>query len=182
MEPGWRAVLPVNEDEEPAKALAPGGRMMVETRARHSYFRISADGDRILFGGRAAMVQVDLATAAKRLRQTMGEIWPDLANVRLSHVWTGNTGYSFGHMPHVGERNGLHYALGFSGSGTVMAPYLGAKAALRALGAPGGETAYAATHLRKAWFHFSKRPHFLHPADLWYRHWVDRRERQQSQK
>ena len=32
--------------------------------------------------------------------------------------------------------------------GSVMAPYLGAKAALRALGDPRGETAYAAAPLR----------------------------------
>ena len=54
--------------------LAPGGRMMVETRARHSYFRISPDGTRILYGGRASMVNVDLQVAAKRLRATMAEV------------------------------------------------------------------------------------------------------------
>ena len=156
--------------------LAPGRRMMVETRARHSYFRISPDGTRILFGGRAAMVPVDLGTAARRLRATMAEIWPVLTDIKLTHVWTGNTGYSFGHMPHVGEAGGIHYAMGFSGSGTVMAPYLGAKAAWRALGDPRGETAYARTALTPRWFHRGGAPHFLKPADLWYRHWVDRRE------
>ncbi len=30
--------------------IAPGRRMMVETRARHSYFRVSPDGSRILYG------------------------------------------------------------------------------------------------------------------------------------
>lgn len=157
--------------------LAPGRRMMVETRARHSYFRISPDGSRILFGGRAALVPIDLTTAARRLRATLAEIWPKLSGVRLSHVWTGNTGYSFGHMPHVGEVGDVHYAMGFSGSGTVLAPYLGAKAAWRALGDPRGDTAYARTALRPRWYHRSGQPpYFLRPADLWYRHWVDRRE------
>lgn len=160
--------------------LAPGGRMMVETRATHSYFRASPDGSRILFGGRAAMIDVDLRTAARRLRTTMCQIWPDLEDVRLSHVWTGNTGYSFSHVPSVGEHDGIHYAMGFSGSGTVMAPYLGAKAALQALGAPGGTTAYTRTRLAPRWFYRGGRPHFLRAADLWYRHWVDNRENREA--
>ena len=156
--------------------LAPGGRMMVETRATHSYFRVSPDGSRLIFGGRAALVNLPLETAARRLRETMAQIWPEVRDIRLSHVWTGNTGYTFGHLPHVGSHDGVHYAIGFSGSGTVMAPYLGAKAALQALSAPGGETAYADTSLRSRWFFRGGRPLFLYPADFWYRHWVDRRE------
>ena len=156
--------------------LAPGRRMMVETRARHSYFRISPDGRRILFGGRASMRNLDLTTAARRLHATMCEIWPELHDTAVSHVWTGNTGYTFSHMPSVGQHDGLHYAMGFSGSGTVMAPYLGAKAAYRALGDARGDTAYASTPLRPSWLHPTGRPHFLKTADLWYRQWVDRRE------
>lgn len=128
--------------DETLNALAPGRRMMVETRMRHSYYRVSPDGRRILFGGRASLVGVDLATAAARLRRTLCEIWPALAEVRLSHVWTGYTGFSFSFMPAVGGADGLHHAMGFSGSGTVMAPYLGAKAAYQALGDARGETAY----------------------------------------
>lgn len=153
--------------------IAPGRRMMVETRARHSYFRISPDGRRILFGGRASMRQIDITAAAARLHQTMCEVWPELRDVKLSHAWCGNTGYSFTHMPHVGSDGGLHYAMGFSGSGTVMAPYLGAKAAYQAMGDPRGETAYSATPLRRSWMHPGARPHFLHAADLWYRTYMD---------
>ena len=154
--------------------LAPGRRMMVETRARYSYFRVSPDGTRILFGGRASMRPVPLDVAAERLRATMVGIWPELEDARLSHVWSGNTGYSFSHMPSVGEQDGLHYAMGFSGSGTVMAPYLGAKVGYRAMGDPRGETGYAQTGLRPSWLHPTGTPHFLKAADLWYRWAVDR--------
>ena len=157
--------------------LAPGRRMMVETRARHSYFRLSPDGTRILFGGRASMRDLPIKAAAKRLHQTMTEVWPDLADTRITHAWWGNTGYSFTHMPSVGEQNGIHYAMGFSGSGTVMAPYLGAKAAWRMVGDPRDDTAYASTALKTHWLHPGARPHFLKLADFWYRNWVDRVER-----
>jgi len=160
--------------------LAPGRRMMVETRARHSYFRLSPDGKRVLFGGRASMRHVPLEVAARRQHATMCEIWPELEDIRLSHVWTGNTGYAFTEMPHIGEDNGLYYAMGFSGSGTVMAPYLGAKAAFRAMGDVRGQTAYADTRFKRHWLHPTTKPHFLRAADLWYRTWVDTRDRMQG--
>ena len=156
--------------------IAPGRRMMVETRARQSYFRISPDGTRIIFGGRAAIVDIPLARAAGRLKATMCEIWPALQDVRLSHVWTGYTGFSFGEMPVVGERDGMHFALAYCGRGTVMAPYLGAKAALQALGDPQGETAFARTRLETRWYHPFRAPLFLQAGDFWYHNWVDRSE------
>lgn len=157
--------------------LAPGRRMMVETRSRHCYFRISPDGSRILFGGRASMMDIDMAKAARRLLAFMGEIWPELRDTRLSHIWTGNTGFTFANMPNVGARGGVHYALGYCGGGTVLAPWLGRKAALQALGLPEGDTAYSRTRLEARWYHRGGRPYFLRAADLWYRHWVDRQER-----
>lgn len=156
--------------------LAPGRRMMVETRARHSYYRLSPDGTRILFGGRAAMVPIGPERAARRLHETMTGIWPALRSVRLTHSWSGFTGYTFAHLPHVGVCEGMHYALGYSGSGVALAPYLGAKAALQALGDPRGATAYSGTALATRPFHGTGAPHFLRAADLWYRHVVDRRQ------
>ncbi|MFN3208291.1 MAG: NAD(P)/FAD-dependent oxidoreductase [Roseovarius sp.] len=183
---GWhlKRVFPlpsyiIATEELPANLIghiAPGRRMMVETRARHSYFRVSPDGRRILFGGRAAMRDIPLELAAERQRQTMVEVWPELSEVKLSHVWSGHTGFSFAQMPHVGQRDGIGFAMGFSGSGTVMAPYLGAKAAWMMLGDARAETAYARTHLPRHLLHVFDTPHFLKAADIFYRHWVDRAE------
>lgn len=156
--------------------LAPGRRMMVETRARHSYFRIAPDGKRILFGGRASMRNLPLSEAARRLHATMTEVWPELADTKLTHAWSGNTGYTFTHMPHVGERDGVCFAMGFSGSGTVMAPYLGAKAGYLAVGDNRAETAYRNTYLPRHVMHPFQTPHFLKAADFWYRQWIDRVE------
>lgn len=156
--------------------IAPGRRMMVETRARHSYFRISPDGKRVLFGGRASMAEIGPQRAAEQLYRIMLGIWPELGGVRLSHSWRGFTGYSFSHMPHVGHDEGVHYAMGFSGSGTVMAPWLGSKAGYQAVGDARGATAYGATPLSRHWLHPGERPHFLRAANLWYRQVVDRVE------
>ena len=162
--------------------IAPGRRMMVETRARHSYFRVAPDGPRILNGGRASMVHLDPVKAGQRLHQTMCEVWPQLKDVQITHSWSGNTGYTFSHMPNVGVQDGIHYAMGFSGSGTVMAPYLGMKAAYQALGDPRGDTWYSKTTLQRHWVHPTNRPHFLQAANAWYRAYVDRKENWQARK
>lgn len=156
--------------------LAPGRRMMVETRARHSYYRVSPDGRRIIFGGRAAMVPLSPERAARRLRATMQGIWPALKGVKITHSWQGYTGFTFAQLPHVGTWRGMHFALGYSGSGVAMAPYLGMKAAFRALGDRRGETAYAQTRPGTRIWHPGIRPYFLVGAELWYRQVVDRIE------
>jgi len=112
----------------------------------------------------------------------MCEVWPEMAQTKVSHVWTGYTGYSFSHVPQVGAYEGIHYALGYSGSGTVMAPYLGAKAALQAVGDPRGETAYSGTRLDPRWFHMGGQPHFLQAANFWYKNYVDGAENRASRR
>jgi len=154
-------------------SLAPGKRMMVETRARHSYFRVSPDGSRFIYGGRAAMTPVSLRVAAKRLRRSLCEVWPELSDVKLTHSWSGNTGYAFSHMPQVGTHLGIHFSMGYSGSGVALAPYLGAKAAYVALDDCRGDTAYTNSKLDTRWFHRGASPFFLKPADLWYQQVVD---------
>lgn len=151
--------------------LAPGKRTMVETRARHSYFRLSPDGTRIVWGGRAAIRQINPEQAIARLTDTLEEIWPSLKGVKITHAWKGNTGYSFGNAPNIGRRDGVHYAAGYCGGGVVLAPYLGMKAAYQMLGDERGTTAYADTKLQSKPYHIGGRPWFLEPADRWY-NWV----------
>jgi len=158
------------------RSLAPGKRMMVETRAQHSYFRISSDGSRLIFGGRASMTSLSTEQAAKRLRKSMCEVWPELSSVKLTHSWSGNTGYSFSHMPQVGTHDGMQFSMGYSGSGVALAPYLGAKAAYLALGDKRGDTAYQQSQIESRWFHRSHVPHFLKPANFWYKNAIDQLE------
>ena len=156
--------------------LAIGRRMMVETRARHSYWRISPDGTRIIWGGRAAIRPIDINVAAKRLYQTMTEIWPQMKDVKISYAWSGNTGFSFNNSAKVGRINDMHFAMGYCGGGVVLAPYLGMKAAYQALGDPRGKTAYSETSFKSRPYYFGGKPWFLDIADMWYSHVVDARQ------
>jgi len=172
-------------EELPATVIdrvAPGRHMMVESRARHSYYRPSPDGKRILFGGRAALTPVSPLAAAQRLRETMINIWPEATDWRVTHSWQGFTGFTFGMIPHVGEHQGMHFAMGYCGNGVAMSPWLGRKVALRALGDPRGETAFSKTRFDTRPFHFGGKPWFMSLAGPWWRYVVDTLESRQAAK
>ncbi|WP_295803209.1 FAD-dependent oxidoreductase, partial [uncultured Microbulbifer sp.] len=59
-------------------ALFPGGNMIVETRATHGYFRPDPWGERILFGGRASLNVLPERESARRLRDMMLSVFPEL--------------------------------------------------------------------------------------------------------
>lgn len=148
--------------------LFPRGRMIVESRDRHCYFRPSPDGERIVFGARAAMFDIPEKLAQGQLRGLLRQVFPQLEDIDLSHSWRGRTGFSFDFLPSVGKIDGIWHAMGYSGSGNAMAPYLGHKAALQILGDPEGDTAFSRTAFPTRWWHRG-RPWFLPFADVTFR-------------
>jgi glycine/D-amino acid oxidase-like deaminating enzyme len=55
----------------------------------------------------------------------MTDRFPQLRGAKLTHAWTGNVAFTLDALPHMGERDGLHYCLGCNGSGVAMMTYLG---------------------------------------------------------
>ena len=118
--------------------------MIVETHPRHAYFRRSPCGRRLLFGGRASARPIPLPLAARRLREMIDKLFGDKASsLEYSHCWSGLVAFTGSLMPHIAERRGVFYVGGYCGSGVALSNYLGAKAALRIVGDPAGETAFA---------------------------------------
>ncbi|MEM6680227.1 MAG: FAD-binding oxidoreductase [Pseudomonadota bacterium] len=150
------------------RSLFPSDRMVAESRDRHCYYRPSPCDTRLVFGGRAAMMEVPERFAISQLRGLLAQIFPQLGRVSFTHAWRGRTGFTFHALPSVGQLDGLWHAMGYSGSGNAMAPYLGHKAALGILGLPEGETAFARTGLPTRWWHRGT-PWFLPFADLFFR-------------
>ena len=134
------ATEPIGVDT--VKKLIPNGRMMVETRAKHLYYRPSPDRTRMIIGGRAALHPIDLDIAAAWLMNELCAIFPSLSNVNVSHAWTGNVAMTRSDLPGIGQRDGIWHALGCNGSGVALMPYLGHKVALKILGKPEGRTAF----------------------------------------
>jgi glycine/D-amino acid oxidase-like deaminating enzyme len=148
--------------------LSPRGRTFVDANRLISYFRLSPDGRRMLFGGRLHLRDVDERTAAQGLYRRMVRVWPELAAFRVTHAWKGYVGFTFDRLPHMGMQDGVHFAMGCNGSGVATAAYLGHQSALKILGrqnrpCPFEELPFP-THVA-----YRGRPWFLPPLGFWYR-------------
>lgn len=153
--------------------LMPKSRIVSDTRKVVYYYRPSPDGTRILFGGRVSYNETDPRVSGPRLHAEMIRVFPELAKVRISHSWFGFIAYTFDELMHVGERDGLHYAMGYCGSGVGMAGYLGMRMGQQVLGRPEGATAFDDIRFQTRPF-YDGNPWFLAPSVMYYR-WRDRR-------
>jgi glycine/D-amino acid oxidase-like deaminating enzyme len=154
--------------ENRVRDLIPNLRMIVETRAKHLYYRPSPDGKRIVLGGRAALHPIKPEEAKLRLRKELVALFPSLDQTAISHVWTGNVAMTRSDLPGIGKLGGLWYALGCNGSGVALMPYLGRKLALKILGDPDGATAFDDIPFKAIPF-YDGRPWFLPLMTAWYR-------------
>ena len=83
----------------------------------------------------------------------------------------GFVAYTFDELPHIGEYEGIHYAMGCCGSGVGMASYLGTRVAEQVLERKEGETAFDKLTFETRPFYTGK-PWFL-PATVAYYRWRD---------
>jgi glycine/D-amino acid oxidase-like deaminating enzyme len=153
---------------ERVSALIPRGRNIVDSRRVVVYFRPSADGERIVFGGRAALAEKDPLVCVPRLRQMMERILPQLKSARVSHAWVGWVGYTFDTLPHLGRHDGIHYCMGYCGQGVPLAPYFGMRIGQQMLGLKAGQTALDGLPFPSRPYYYGK-PWFLAPSVLAYR-------------
>ena len=151
--------------------LFPGDRIASDTCKVVYYYRASPDRRRVLFGGRVSASETTPLSSALRLRQDMCRIFPELEGVGLSHAWSGTVAYSFDELAHTGVHDGVHYAMGYCGSGVSMAPYLGMRAGQKVLGLREGQTGFDGLPFPTRPLYRGK-PWFLPAAVAWYR-WKD---------
>ena len=113
-----------------AHELSPTERMMYDSRHFLHYFRLTADR-RLLIGGRARFVpetERSVRESAVELRHGMLAIYPQLKNTRVEYAWGGTLDFAFDTMPHSGQIDGYHYAVGYAGHGVALATYMGTAA------------------------------------------------------
>jgi glycine/D-amino acid oxidase-like deaminating enzyme len=89
-----------------ARSLIPKSRTLSDTKRVLCYYRMSPDGKRMVFGGRARFTQVDPLLSARVLHGYMTERFPQLRGARITHGWTGNTAFTLDALPHHGRRRG----------------------------------------------------------------------------
>jgi glycine/D-amino acid oxidase-like deaminating enzyme len=148
--------------------LLPGPRMITDSRKVVFYYRKSPDGTRILFGGRVSADETDPRISGPALHRELVKIFPELHATRISHSWCGFVAYTFDELMHIGEHEGLHYAMGYCGSGVGMAGYLGMRLGLRVLGRDDGRTAFDGIRFQTRPL-YRGNPWFLAPSVQFYR-------------
>ena len=175
-----RRVIPIRSsiiateelDTEVMQQVMPARRMYGDSRRVHAYYRPSPDGRRILFGGRTTSGD-EPYRSAKQLRASMLDVFPELEKVQISHSWSGLIAYTFDHLPHLGQHNGLWFSMGYCGSGVARSSYFGTKLGYKMLGdAENGRTAYDALAMRTKPL-YTGNPWFM-PVILEYHRLMDR--------
>src|SRR5271169_5634362 len=117
-----------------AGSLIPKGRTLSDTRRVLCYYRMSPDGKRMIFGGRARFTPVTPLQSAPILHRFMTDRFPQLRGTKVTHAWTGNVAFTLDALPHMGRQDGMHYLLGCNGSGVAMMTYLGWQTARKIAG------------------------------------------------
>ncbi len=156
--------------EDLVRGLIPKGRTLSESPRILHYYRTSPDGRRVIFGGRARFTDVDPKTRAILLHRAMVERFPQLADVRVTHSWTGYVAFTYDDLPHIGQYQGMNYALGCNGSGVAMMSYLGNLIARRILDNDAVNSAYIGLDLPNIPVPgYTGEPWFLPVVGGWYR-------------
>ena len=122
--------------------LTPAGNNFGENRRVFTWFRPTPDGKRFIFGGRIGPMNGSRETRARAVRASASRVFPQLSDVRFSHLWTGRIAYTQDHAPHLGRIDGVWFAGGYCGSGVTRSVYFADKIARRILGKPDAGTAF----------------------------------------
>ncbi|MFT7594581.1 MAG: glycine/D-amino acid oxidase-like deaminating enzyme [Paracoccaceae bacterium] len=154
--------------------LFPTDRIASDTCKVVYYYRASPDRRRILFGGRVSAREIGADAGGAKLYQSMCRIFPELRDYGVTHSWSGTVAYTFDELAHTGVHDGVHYAMGYCGSGVSMAGYLGMRLGQKVLGLKDGQTAFDGLNNPTRPL-YTGTPWFLPAAVAWYQ-WNDRRQ------
>ena len=148
--------------------LIPKGRVVSDSRKVIYYYRPTPDRRRILFGGRVSLSETDPRVSGPKLVSEMTRIFPELSGKRITHSWCGFVAYTFDELMHVGQHDGLYYAMGYCGSGVAMASYCGMRIGQRLLGLKEARTAFDDLTFQTRPL-YSGTPWFLAPSLMYYK-------------
>jgi glycine/D-amino acid oxidase-like deaminating enzyme len=151
-----------------AASLIPKRRTLSDTRRVLCYYRMSPDGRRMIFGGRARFTPVTPERSAPILHRFMTDRFPQLRGTRITHAWTGNVAFTLDALPHMGRQDGMHYLMGCNGSGVAMMTYLGWQTARKIAGVANRQSAFDTEEFPTHRL-YSGNPWFLPAIGGWYR-------------
>jgi gamma-glutamylputrescine oxidase len=117
-----------------AQAIIRSDAAVADSRFVVNYFRKTPDG-RLVFGGGENYRPGFPSDLKAFVRRRMLKVYPDLADVEVTHAWGGTLGITVHRAPFVRElAPGVRIAAGYSGQGVLLAPWFGKLLADAALG------------------------------------------------
>jgi glycine/D-amino acid oxidase-like deaminating enzyme len=150
-----------------AASVFPANAMTYTKRRLLHYMRRTPD-DRILIGGRRNLkTDLPLEDSAADLRSSLVRYFPQLADVAITHVWGGKLGVPFDLIPHIGNIDGVWYAMGYAGHGVGLSTLLGNDLAGMLTGDEPTSPFARIPHAGR--FYYRGRPWFLNPASALFR-------------
>lgn len=114
--------------------VLPHRRTYLDTKMNIDFIRPAPDSERILFGGMTGGLTPTSTGRAPALYKRMVNIMPDLEGVKISRSWTGFCAGTYDFMPHLGEKDGVHFGMGYNFAGVPIGTMFGRKIAGRILG------------------------------------------------
>jgi glycine/D-amino acid oxidase-like deaminating enzyme len=150
-----------------AARFFPRGSMTYTKKRLLNYMRRTPD-DRILLGGRRNLhTGLDLEESAADLSRQLIGFFPDLEGQPITHVWGGKLAVPFDLIPHMGQIDGVWYALGYAGHGVGLSTLMGHELGGMLLGEDPPSVFTKIPHPTR--FYYRGRPWFLAPASVLYR-------------
>ena len=122
------ATEPMSEDL--AASISPRGRAFFDSKNFLYYWHVNAER-RLIFGGRASFAPTSVDRTAAILTRALAAVHPQAAGLRIDYAWGGNVAFTFDRLPHLGEHDGVHFALGYCGSGLALGTAFGLASAER---------------------------------------------------
>ncbi|MCH4092023.1 NAD(P)/FAD-dependent oxidoreductase [Acetobacter sp.] len=162
------ATTPMNRER--LEALFPAGRVYGNSARVFSYFRKAPDEPRIIWGGRVGRNAGEMEPRAyAHLARDMLKVFPQIADVGVAHAWSGRIGYTFDEFPHLGRTpDGIHYAMGYCGTGVSRSTWFGRKIALQLMGKPEGFSEFTGLRFPSHFFQ-AFAPMAVPFVEQWYR-------------
>ena len=113
---------------DPAERLFPKRYCYWDTFRLFHYYQRTND-NRLVFGGVNAFSRGSILGKAQALHGRMARIFPEFSDVKIDYAWDGMIALTFDRLPHLGQIDGIHYALGYNGDGVLLGCYLGSQIA-----------------------------------------------------
>ena len=110
-------------------SLLPGGEAVADSRFVVNYWRMSADR-RLLFGGGESYGPRFPSDIAALVRRNLAQVYPQLANIPISHAWGGTLAITRSRLPcFCAPAPGVLAKAGYYGHGVALATLAGEIAA-----------------------------------------------------